>query len=355
MAENRDIIRERMLSNLSNKYDRLPGSWTWETYQAEAIEMESLQILLDNGLDQAFAGTADLEHLKVMAFEDRGIVYKEATFASGEVTITGIQGAIITEGDLFANELLQYKALETKTIDSTLTTNVKIECTTAGSVGNTVANSIIYFPVSIQGLDTVTNTQEISNGYDEEGRDSLLQRYYNEIRKPATSGNINHYINWALSVEGVGNVKVKPLWNGNGTVKVVILDSNKQPADQSLITKTSNYIETQRPIGASVTVSTATELDINVNCEIQVTKDYTLDQAKANIQTNIQNYFKENAFEDQTIYYAKIGNIIFNSEGVNNLIYNTFTINNAKNDIILIDSNTETQIAKLGTLTVTSV
>lgn len=354
MAESKDVIRERMLSGLSDYYDKLPGTFTWELYQASATEFEDIQMALDSGLDQAFAGTADLEHLKVMAFEDRGIVYKDATFASNPVKITGVQGAVLNIGDLVSNELVEYKILESKTIDSTGIVNVNVECTTAGSIGNTPVGTITKFPKSLQGINSVTNEVAFTNGYDEEGRESLLKRYYLEIQKPATSGNIHHYELWALSVEGVGAVKVKPTWNGGGTVKVVILNDNKEISTQELIDKTKAYIETQRPVNADVTVSTATEKSININCKIQLTKDYVLDSVKAEIEKNLVAHFKEKAFVDQYIYYAEIGNIIFNTTGVNNIDYTTFTINGAKDDIILLDTNQETEIAKVGTLTITT-
>lgn len=351
MAENRDVIRERMLSNLEDKYDKLPGTWTWEVYQSAALEEETLGILLEDGLNQAFAGTADIEHLKVMAYEDRGILYKDATFSTGIVSVTGTPNAKVNLGDLFANDLLQYAATETKILDSTGMANVNIQCVTAGSVGNTPIGSIRRFPKSLQGINTVTNKAALDNGYDEEGRDSLLKRYYLEIREPATSGNVNHYKQWTLSVEGVGDVKVKPLWNGNGTVKVVIIDSNRGVASQELITKTYNYIETQRPIGASVTVVSATELVINISAKVTIRADYTQQQVKESITKNIQQYFVETSFIENTIYYAKVGAIILNTEGVQNLDYSQFKLNNATQDITLVDTNQETQIAKLGTLT----
>lgn len=353
MGETRDVIRERMLSLLSDRYDKLPGSWIWEIYQSAAIEFENEQLAIEDGLDQAFAGTADLENLKVMAFEDRGIVYRDATFATTTLTVRGVENAVVLEGDLFANELLQYEAIETVTIDSTLTANVKVKCTTAGSVGNTPVGTIIYFPKSLNGVNSVTNLQAVIDGYDEEGRTSLLERYYLEVRYPATSGNSNHYIQWALSITGVGKVKIKPLWNGNGTVKVVLLDSNSLPASQALITKVAEYIETQRPIGASVTVVAPDEFVINIGCKISLKSDYDVEQVKITIQDNINKYFKETSFVDQTIYYAKVGSIIFNTEGVNNIDYNNFNMNSAKTDIMLLDANQSTQIAKLGTLTIT--
>lgn len=352
MAETRDVIRERQLSILNTKYDKLTGTWTWETYQANAIEHENLQILLEDGLNQKFAGTADLEHLKVIAYGERGIVYKEATFATGTVKVTATIGATITIGDLFANELQQYEATETVILGSTGIAYVKVQCTVAGSIGNTPINTITQFPKTLTGINTVTNLIAITDGYEEEGRTSLLERYYLQVRQPSTSGNVNDYIRWATEVTGVGAVKVKPVWAGGGSVKIVILDSNRAVASQELIDETTAHIITQSPIGATVTVVTASELTINITCKITLTKDYTLLQATTDITKNINAYFKETAFVDSNIYYAKVGNLIFNSVGVNNIDYTTFNLNSSKNDIILIDTNSQTQIAKLGTLAI---
>lgn len=355
MSENRDVIRQRMLDSLPNRFDKSTGTFTWETYQAAAIEYENMNILLENGLEQAFAGTADLEHLKIIAFEDRGIIYRDSAKATGRLKVTGVEGSTIEIGDLFANDLQQYQATEKVELGASGEATVGVECTIGGTVGNTPPNTIINFPKTIAGINSVTNELEFNNGVDEEGRDSLLERYYLEIRKSATSGNINHYIKWASSVQGVGAVKVKPIWNGGGTVKVVILDQEKKPASSELISSTSAYIETQRPIGADVTVSTATELLINIDCKVQVLRDYTLEQVKEDVQKNLEAYFKEMAFESFKVYYAKVGNIIFNSLGVNNIDYSSLTINGLKDDIILLDTNAETQIPKVGILNITEV
>lgn len=66
---------------------------------------------------------------------------------------------------------------------------------------------------------------------DQETDDELRARYYIKIQTPATSGNAYHYRLWSKEVSGVGDAKVYPLWNGNGTVKVLIIDSNKTGAE----------------------------------------------------------------------------------------------------------------------------
>lgn len=354
MSDTRDTIRERMLSNLPDTYNKLTGSWTWETYQATAIELENRYAELEDSVNQRFAGTADMENLKIIAFE-KGVTWKDATKASGTVTIEGTTGATINIGDLFSNNINEYQAIESKTIDSTGQVIVKVECTVGGQIGNTPENTITQFPKTLTGINTVTNPQAFTNGYEAESRDELLARYYEVIRRPATSGNIYAYEQWAKSVTGVGNAKVKELWNGAGTVKVIIIDSNNQLPSQELITNTFNFIETVRPIGPTITVAGPTEKTINISAKITLQKDYLLDSVKATIQTNIQKYFESKIFStDNNIYYAQLGNVIFTSEGVSNMDYSQFTLNGNKDDIILVDSKTDVEIPKLGTLTVTT-
>ena len=55
----------------------------------------------------------------------------------------------------------------------------------------------------------------------------LRKRFTEYVSHPITSGNKWQYISWAKSVDGVGDAKCLPLWNGAGTVKVIIVDSGK--------------------------------------------------------------------------------------------------------------------------------
>lgn len=352
MSDTRDTIRERILADIDDKYDKLPGSYTWEQAQALAIELEAKYVEIEDAINQKFAGTADFENVKVIAYE-KGVDFKDAVASSGVLKVTGTPNAVIAIGDLFANELNQYAATESITIPSGGSADVKVQCTIAGTDGNCAAGSIVNFPKTLTGVNAVTNESAFSNGYNAETRDELLERYYTVIRKPATSGNAYHYEQWAMSVTGVGDVKVKPLWNGNGTVKVVIINADKQSASTELVSTVQSYIDANRPIGANVTVATAEAITINIACKVQLKADYTLEQATADAQAKILAYFKEATFVDSSVYYAKIGNLIFTAEGIINIDYTALTLNGAKSDILLVDDNTKTQIPILGTLTLT--
>lgn len=94
----------------------------------------------------------------------------------------------------------------------------------------------------IQGIVAITNELPFTGGYEAESKESIIERYYTKLRKPVSSGNKYHYEQWALECTGVGKVKVKPLWNGDNTVKVIIADSNNEIASAELIETVQNYI-----------------------------------------------------------------------------------------------------------------
>ena len=79
-----------------------------------------------------------------------------------------------------------------------------------------------------------------------------------------TNINISH---GQKSVPGVGEAKCIPLWNGPGTVKVVIVDADSQVAPIELIQKVQKFIDDVKPIGATLTVSTAEEITINISSQ----------------------------------------------------------------------------------------
>ena len=147
----------------------------------------------------------------------------------------------------------------------------------------------------------------------------------------------DRYISWAKSVDGVGDAKCLPLWNGAGTVKVIIVDSEKQLAGSELINKVQSYIDEQCPIGADVTVTTATAVSINITFSADVDGS-TLE----NIKANIRSYLRDVSFANGYVSYAKIGQTILNTDGVDD--YSNLKINSKTENIAI----SETEIAVLG-------
>jgi uncharacterized phage protein gp47/JayE len=58
-----------------------------------------------------------------------------------------------------------------------------------------------------------------------------------------------------MEVAGVGGAKIFPLWNGAGTVKVVLVDADMEPASSEIVAVRRPNRREERPIGANVTVA----------------------------------------------------------------------------------------------------
>lgn len=349
MAETAEQIQSRMLTNVDDSYDKTQGSFVYDFTKPVAIELETAYQEQDEILDNGFAETTTGTYLERKVAE-QGLTRKPATKATTTVTVTGLEGSVINIGDKVASDNVDFVFTESKTIDVSGTVDVLVECEEAGEIGNVPIGAIKYFPVTLAELETVTNLNIVNNGYAGETDEELRQRYFEKVRTPSTSGNKYHYKNWAKEVVGVGDAKVYPLWNGNGTVKVVIIDSNKTGAEAQLVTDTFNHIEDNRPIGATVTVESATEKAINISFTAVKDLNYTDQQRQTNIENAVKDYLKSIAFIENTVSYGKIGSAIINSAGI--LDYSGLTVNGGTSNIALSDSNSLTEVAVLGVVTI---
>lgn len=242
-------IAQQGLNALNDKYQKSVGFFAWDYFIALGKLIKSLW-------DKVIYVARCLTDLSYMEYDDlvnfvfqtRGIVAKTETYSSGVLTVTNGAGTI-NAGDMFKTASgISFVATETKSVSTNGTFNV--QCTSAGSVGNVAVNSITVIPTTIQGIVSVTNNSAFSNGYDKETKTDLLQRYYDDIQTPITSGNVYHYKKWCLEVTGVGNVKIKSLWDGDNTVKCVIVNSNNGVPTTALINSVQKYVD---PFGYQVT------------------------------------------------------------------------------------------------------
>ena len=209
----------------------------------------------------AFGDTAYGDFLTRKA-SDSGVVRKEATKAVGYVTVKG--NGELPKGSQFATQTgVLFETLDTVAVDKVAT--VKVEAAIPGVIGNVTAQAISVIPMSIPGILSVSNAEPMQDGFEAETDEELRTRYLNHVRNPGTSGNINHYYEWAMSVAGVGGAKVIPTWNGAGTVKVIVVDTEYKAASTEIVTKVQTYIDKVRPMGAVVAVKTVEPTTINIS------------------------------------------------------------------------------------------
>lgn len=337
-------ILSDMLSNVHDDYDKSEGGLFYDNLAPVSIEMEEIRDVLDYIFLNSFAETAEDEYLDNIC-KEVGVFRKQATKSKGKVVIKGTPNTIIPVGTKVASDTYIYLTTEEKTIGVSGEVEVKIESEKTGKIYNLPKNTIVNFPITIPNLNEVNNPAETVDGYDGESDNELRERYYFKVREPVTSGNIYHYKKWAMEVEGVGGVKVFPLWAGNGTVKVVVVNSAIEEADEPLLQRVRDYIEQVRPIGATVTVKSATPKDITITGKARISKNVDFDKVKSDFERDIKEYFKKVGFKQNYVSYAQLGNILLNVEGVND--YDNLKINTGAINITLA----EEEIPKLKTIT----
>lgn len=332
VTENTKTILKRMLSKINSIYDKSEGSFFYDLLSPVAIELNTLKEKISTMFDSCFADTATKSDLDRIC-KTVGIYRKMASNASGYVTIKGISGAKIVKGEYVSCGLINFAFTESTTVPESGEIKVLVQCVSTGTIGNVDAGSIVNFPKTLEGLTSVTNENAFINGYAEETDEELRERYYLKARTPSTSGNKNHYVLWSREVVGVGDAKCVPRWNGRGTVKVVIINSNKKGADNTLVKAVADYIEEQRPIGADVTVVSATEVPITVNVKIILNSEYDLSTVTETIKTEIDLYLKDNAFNYEYVSIAKISQIILQVTGVEDIDFESMNLNGESRNV----------------------
>jgi uncharacterized phage protein gp47/JayE len=341
----KEEILSRLLSEISNEYDKTVGSFFYDVEQPVSTELETVYGQVEDILKNGFAKTAEGEYLNNKVLE-QGLTRKAATASTVTVKVTGTPSSSVSVGDKVASDELVFTVIENAVLDSGGIAYVTASCDTLGRIGNIPIGAINKFPVTLPGLVSVTNEEAASGGYDEETDDELRERYFEKVSLPATSGSKYHYVAWAKEVSGVGDAKCIPLWNGNGTVKVIIINSDKEAAGSALINEVASHIEENRPIGASVTVESATPLTINISVSLVLANGVTEEMARNRISNSVTEFLQKKAFSSSYISFAQIGGCILNCDGI--IDYTDLTLNGGTENIEV----SETAVPVLGGVTI---
>lgn len=334
-GETYETILERMLARLPSDVDKREGSVVYDMLAPAAIELAQAYIEMDNVLDLGFVDNTYGEYMDRRAAE-QGLTRKEATKATGEVTFEGLDGIDIPMGTRVStadDEPIYFVTTETVTTFGG-TATAKAEAEVGGADGNVSPGEITEYDTSdIPGIEVVTNNEVFTGGFDEESDEDLLARYKEHVGRPITSGNKYQYESWAKSVSGVSNAICYPLWNGPGTVKVVLINEDKRSPSDEVIAAAQAYIEEERPVGADVTVVGVTERPIDVTATLTLTDGTSIDSVSAAIADNLKTYFQTIAFDQTTVRYTQIGNAILDADGA--IDYADLKANTAVANIIL--------------------
>lgn len=243
-----DGIHQRMMNNLPADIDDMPGGFPYDFTRPAALELDEFinyhlvrtlmiafpQYAWDDWLDN-HGRQVHLERHKAMR-------------ATGRIRITGIKGTEIPAGTVFctpATETGPAIGFQTDT-DCLIGLSGKIEISVTavqpGPESNVKADVVIIMAKPVRGITAVTNPEPITGGTDRESNDDFYDRIAAEYDSSMTYlGNDSDFIRWAKEA-GAGACVVIPTYNGPGTVKLVLVDGNGQPANEKLIQDVYNHI-----------------------------------------------------------------------------------------------------------------
>lgn len=290
-------IMKRCLEKVGSDIDKREGSLIYDALAPAAAELATMYMILSAQMDRAFPDTATNEDL-TNKVKERGIFRLPATASvrKGEFTWEGGQPREIPVGSRFSGGGMNYAVMER--VSSTVY-HVKAE--EPGTEGN--EHFGILFPIDyVEGLASATLTDILIPGEDEEEDEKLRARYMESLKNESFGGNIADYREKTQKLPGVGAVKVFPVWDGGGTVKLVFTTSEGGIPSTELVASVQESIDPDgfagqgkglAPIGHDVTVKGVEKKAVDVSMSLTFESGYIWDSVKDSVVGALEAYLKE--------------------------------------------------------------
>lgn len=318
-------IMARCLSRVSGAVDKREGSVIYDAIAPAAAELAQVYIDLGTLMDRAFPDTATDVDLTKKA-EERSIFRRPASKAVrlGYFEDSNGAGYELTIGTRFSGGDTNYVTTERISAG-----RFKLEAEDPGAAGNVFFGTL--FPIDfVDGLASAVLADVLIPGEDEEDDESLRERYFESLKSQAFGGNQTDYRIKVSQLPGVGSVKVVPVWNGGGTVKIIIVDSEWGVPSPELVAAVQIEIDppgTQgdgvgiAPIGHVVTVVGVTGVTIDVRFVLTFEEGTTWDMVKADVEAAIAAYFQTQVktwelSENIVVRVAQIETSVLNVAGI---------------------------------------
>lgn len=332
--QTQDVVLERAKDRVSDDVDKRQGSVVHDLLAPFATEAETIYKELDNVLNAGFVSDEQPRDYLIKRAAEVGLTLLPPEKAEGELTITADDGDVIPAGTRFyaeEDDPIYFVTLEDAEIVGE-TATVKAEAEMPGAEGNVSAGEIRFVDGDFTGVSDVINNDSFEGGTDEESTEALLRRYYTRVREPSLSGNVSHYKQWATETAGVSAALVEPVWDGAGTVRVLLVSDEMRAPDPQIVDNARENIEKNKPIFGELTVEPVTELEIDVTADVVLREGATISDAEEDLVDKLTDYFADlvNDAED-TVRYARVVNILFTMNDV--IDYQSITINGGTDNI----------------------
>lgn len=287
-------ILDRSLARVASDVDKREGSVIMNAIAPVSAEHADVYIQLGNIVNNGYADTAVREFL-ILRCKERGIIPYEATKA----TLKGKFNMEIPIGSRFnLNELNYIATAFIESADGYF--YYQMECETEGTNGNKFfgeLSSIEYIDKDLTG----ELTELLIPAEDEEDTEALRTRYLNSFDSNPFGGNKQDYVEKTDALDGVGGTVVIPVWNGGGTVKLIIINSDYGVASSTLVKAVQEAIDPDpqgtgsgiAPIGHTVTVVSAVGKTVSIKSRIALNDGYQWSQVKPKAEETLEAYFLE--------------------------------------------------------------
>ena len=332
-----EYILNKMLDNISDDIDKREGSVIYNAIAPAAMELSEMYKKLNSTINSVFIDTAGNLYLDNLT-KQFGIERNPATRAikKGIFYDNNNQLIDVEIGKRFSINTIIYSVYEK------ISTGIyQMQCETAGEIGNMQSGNLL--PIDyIENLSIAELTDILIPAVNEETDEELRERFYSSVNSVAFGGNIADYMEKVKEIDGVGAVKVIPVWNGGGTVKLIILDNSYNSASDILIENVQNAVGHEgdgiAPIGHMVTTVAAENFEITINTTITLQEGFEISVVKTAIEKVINDYFTEvkKEWENSTTLTVRIVHIESRMLDVNGVvdIANT-TLNGSTSNLIL--------------------
>lgn len=346
-----EVILQRMMDRVTAQYPNLDtreGSILFNALAPAAVELAIMYVELDNAINESFVDTASREYI-LLACEQMGI--DTSVFEASAGVHKGEFDVEVAIGSRWNCDLFNYTVTELIQYNSeTGLYEYRMDCETLGTAPNSQTGDLSAITEIPTGLNHAKVVECLIEGENETPDEGIRQAYYEYVNSVATDGNVAQYKRWCSEYEGIGNAKIFPLWNGDNTVKVSILSASNRAASTELVNGFQAWLDPgiegmgngMAPIGAFVTVTTATEVPINVSATVLMQDGY--DDTSV-IADALEQYFAEISYKKNAVAYMNIGAAILNVEGVE--FVTDLLVNGDTKDITLGDE----EIPTVGTTT----
>lgn len=307
-----DYIMNRMLESVPDTVDKREGSIIYDALAPAAAELVKCYMELDVVMDETFVDTASLQYL-MLRCKERGVAIQGETAAviEGVFTPSSVE---LTAGLRFNCDEVNYTITEKISAG-----HYKLEAETLGTVGNKYTGLLLPIQ-TVNGLETAQIAAVLIPAEDGDTTDTLREKYYASIDGEAFGGNVADYREKVNAITGVGGVKVYPVWNGGGTVKLTVIASDYTAPSSELISKVQTAIDPEQhhgegmglaPIGHTVTVTGAKYADLTITANVTFAAGWNWENGKSQLVSAANAYLDElcKAWADSETTVVRISQI----------------------------------------------